>query len=181
MIWVDIDGVVLDLISTLSDRLSKNPMFITGKESYDLGRRFGCETDAVWKSLQSMTTEDWSLAHKYKHADYFLIRLLTIGDVSFLSALGKGIQAPIKDAWRQKHYPDIPVIYVRESSDKKCYIQKGDVLIDDFDDNINDCNSVGGRGVLVPRMWNSGFDEMPLLTERQGLDYIVAAVRERIR
>lgn len=59
-----------------------------------------------------------------------------------------------KVAWLEKHWPEM-VRRVIPTDDKWLLAQFDRVLVDDKDSNVNEWTEYGGRGILVPRIWNS--------------------------
>lgn len=58
-----------------------------------------------------------------------------------------------KLSWVEKYLPQFAIRLIVDQ-DKASYA-KGNILIDDADHNIEAFNAAGGRGILLPRIWNS--------------------------
>lgn len=69
---------------------------------------------------------------------------------------GNGASYVGTDRLIRKFFPDVPHMFAHN---KHC-IATGNMLIDDKDENVNAWIENRGRGILYPRIWNSGFKKV---------------------
>lgn len=76
---------------------------------------------------------------------------------------------PEKREWLKRHFPELK--HVLFGSAKQFLAGPGRHLLDDRDANVEAFNEAGGTGVLLPRLWNSGYKRV-LEPVKAGWDYM---------
>ena len=152
--FVDMDGIVVDMVGHLIKRLGYQPEIIYNnwpKGSYYI-------YDAI--NLTEKETHDimdegfWLTATLTEEAEE-LMEIITnkFNQVAFLTMpVRRRGCIDGKHAWRDRYFPEIPII----TTEVKYYLAAPDkLLIDDYDQNISQFVEYGGKGILLPRHWNS--------------------------
>lgn len=135
MIYCDLDGVLADFNQAFKSITGKFPMEVSRRELWS-------EIDSrpdYWLTLEMTSDADillkWLSAHPYQ--------ILT-----GLPVIGYEQAEKQKRLWVEQYIgSDIPVICCL-SKDKALYCQPGDILIDDYEQNICQWEKVGGIGIL---------------------------------
>lgn len=142
MIYLDMDGVICDWYMGALVLLQ---MPVVNPYSWHMNEQVGEDVSGRLLSL------DWEALPIYEGAIEFYAGLQALGSVCVLSSLTEGDPKCLdgKIAWLQKHGFNCPRIFTGR---KSWYKNRGDILIDDKDENIADWR-VGG--VLFPRLWNA--------------------------
>lgn len=128
MIYVDMDGVLVDLVGGLGIK----------PEEYDCFK--------AWKHLDARFWAELQPTPEYND-------LIRVADVIITKVVSKYARKG-KEAWLKKWAPAKRKIFTE--SPKSYWCTQNDILIDDSDDEIRDWIRVGGVGLLVPRPWNRG-------------------------
>lgn len=143
IIFMDLDGVLVDLKKGLSEKINKNLQNATPKEFttafYDFINSLSYyETVEFWADLPA--TEDclqiWNTVKFYKP--------LILTSVSGVLPAVFG-----KQMWCYRHLdlPSSRVFCSKNSKEKKFYASKKSLLVDDFIDNINEFREAGGTAI----------------------------------
>lgn len=157
--FLDLDGVLVDMINPLLRRLGKAWPEVWGEDAWDISLTLGMNPRDVWGSLDYGF---WRSLPKTPEADG-IIRIC--GDafgrdsLCFLSSpIPTGRCAEAKIDWVQEHYPDIPLLLSCRSGTgtmPKHFVSHEDaVLIDDHTPNVMEFLRHGGDGFVFPRRWN---------------------------
>lgn len=139
-IFLDMDGVVADFDAYAQSLLGY---------STPGGKRYPLEDWAVIKSNPRFYRD----LETCRFANVLVEACLEItNDVKFLTAIPRANDVPWcfndKVEWARERWPMIPVWFGPYSNDKHLHCKPGDILIDDRDDNINDWDAAGGKGIL---------------------------------
>lgn len=137
-LFLDVDGVFAD---------------------FDLGywQRFGhwpdqVDDDTMWANINTVKDTFFAELPVFPGALLFYSQVKRYSPVflTACSAVNFETVANQKKHWLRKHVdPDAVIIPVHLSKFKHVYVQnKGDVLIDDFERNIERWNDAGGEGLL---------------------------------
>ncbi len=135
MIYCDLDGVLADFNQTFYN--------LTGKYPYEISR------SELWKNVGAITNY-WAILDVIPDAPE-LMTYLSKYPYKILTGLpSNGYEkAEIeKCQWVRKHIGNDIKIICCLSKDKALYCQQGDILIDDFEPNINRWKKAGGIGIL---------------------------------
>jgi len=160
IVFLDMDGVIVDLGSPLMT-LPTNVIYNkSGKETYsqhyELGK-WDIFDDSLFDNIgeEFWTNLNWTpdgkeilsgIEEKYGKDNVFILSTPT----------GTGsLQG--KYNWIQKNIPDYSKRYFFGNPKFACS-GMNKLLIDDSDRNINQFIKAGGNGILVPRFWNSKYD-----------------------
>lgn len=145
IIYLDMDGVLVDLDAEVYNRTGYKFGELTPKE--------------MWKLLNDVAPDLFFTAKKMHDADDLVYKVMEYAkkfnyEVGILTALP--MQKSFVNAkadkikWLQKHYPQLLKNFKVGpfAKNKKDHAKIGDILIDDLEKNIIDWNNVGGIGVL---------------------------------
>lgn len=159
--YIDLDGVVADFVTGLCDKLGIfNPyLYERNLGEYEMAKMLG--VDWTKEVLPLMDGE-------------FFANLDLMPDAHAIMAYAKGLckrrsfltvvpncpgAADGKKAWVEKHFPGMPLILVADSKDlhgdKSNMANSRTWLIDDRPFNVIEFRKGNGKGILVPRAWNS--------------------------
>ena len=67
-----------------------------------------------------------------------------------------------KMLWVERHIPRYKNRTIITTVSKFLFAGENRILIDDKNENIDEFNEAGGRGILVPRPWNRAYDTLTL-------------------
>lgn len=157
MFLLDVDGVVADPYRPLCKILGLDfEKWVPGE--YWLEEAFGITNSEAWQHPSVRDPKFWSGAPKTPWADELVDLIVEkAGGKKNVCFLTKPTLEPscasAKVAWLSKHYGDIH--YLIGTSKKYC-AGPGKTLVDDHDANVEEFTLHGGRGILFPRIWNSG-------------------------
>lgn len=144
ILFIDLDGVLVDLIAGLSDIAGKDlgelrqPAF---KQAYSKFINSVNHDDLIsfWINLPPMP-DYLKLWNKVKHLQPLI---LTNASNSLANCEGK-------KKWVEKHLkiPSDRVFCSKKSREKQLYASPKSILIDDYDKNIKEFKNKGGHGIL---------------------------------
>lgn len=153
------DGVLADFVAAIHKAHNR-------PNCYDNPANHGLwDVEAIWgipsKEFWSTDTyEFWTSVEKMPDADEIVeaaLRRFGKGYVAVLTAPSKGLGCmPGKCDWIQARYPQLSVIFTKA---KHFVAAPNKLLLDDKDANVNAFVEAGGHGILVPRIWNSGYQK----------------------
>ncbi len=181
--YVDMDGVVADLMSSVIDLLygeSAVKPLLRGwpKGTYDMGDALGKPESEIWTAINREGAELWRDLATYGWATPMINQLHDLGDVLFLSSPSREPQSATgKLQWIAQHFSMMARDVILAPSEHKWRVASPTgILIDDSQDNIDDWIEHGGKGIIVPQPWNDA--EEP--DDGNKLDYIMKRVHEAI-
>jgi len=157
-VFLDVDGVLADFVGNILKECGKDSSQLKRGE-YDLNESLGLDMHSILKNLDWYNiplTEDYQIfldfvkKHFKKHQIYICTKVF-----DYESAKGKM-------KWIRKNIPGYPFLL----TDNKCRLAgKGLLLIDDCDEEVNKFRGMGGKAILVPRIWNTMFaNKIPMKT-----------------
>ena len=138
-IFLDMDGVVADLLAAISRRLDKPVNSISSDEIYDFLRETAKAKIPIFLEIPKMKDADklYNYVKKYNH--------------QFLTSAGSYATSYIakqKIEWVRKHFGNVKVDVVSTSKEKAAWAKPYHILIDDRDKSINAWVAAGGIGIL---------------------------------
>lgn len=144
MVYVDVDGVVADLVRHMKTFHDKPDAVV---DRWDLASCFGIPEEECWDLPQRFwetipLTKDWE-------------QWIPQGPFTLLGNSNDEHCTKGKKIWLQKWFPHIKHI-IEEYSHKNIYCKPGDVLIDDKQQNCDEWIEAGGTALLVRRPWSHG-------------------------
>lgn len=153
--FLDMDGVVVDLMPNLSRAHGRIYSPETHPQEYDLEKVFGKSQHEIWNHPEVLGAEFWASLPKLPWADdvvNLLRREFGDGRVSFLSQCVRDPAcASGKAQWIREHYPRIPYLL---GTEKTLVAAPGFVLVDDYEKNEATWRKAGGTVILFPAPWN---------------------------
>lgn len=159
-IFLDLDGVLADLQTALEKKFDVD-LTDFHKGGADFEETFGVDVKTFWEMLYP---NFWVDIPKMPDADLILALVEPYNPTIFTAHPGYGIESCVvgKLWWIQDNLPEYykndRVLIGRDKS----IIAPGNLLIDDSDYNVNQWRMAGGKAILVPRPWNSKFEESTL-------------------
>ena len=138
-IFCDLDGVLVDLCKKM------NAIY-----GYDTKNEFVKHFDTHMKTLDKKEkVEFWQNLEKTEECDTIWNMISKYNPMILTSCSGCTNAIEGKKLWCQKNLglPHYRVICVHRSDQKRLYANKGRVLIDDLECNINDWKSFGGTAI----------------------------------
>jgi hypothetical protein len=169
-IHLDMDGLVANCMDAICVRHGK-PTPYTGH--YWATTEWNMSPYDLWKKCEGFSF--WSHMDKTEEADE-IINLLTGLDWRFLTASPRTLPFGHdawsgKSMWVERNYPEHYHRLTVVTGEKSWYARKDELLIDDFDHNVNEWKRVG-PAILFPRPWNSNRDVV------DGMTYLKRCLRE---
>ena len=152
MILLDNDGVMCDLHTPLMN-IHRFKMQDWKPGVCSIEEVTGLTAKAVWNHPEVTHKDFWASLPKTPWADDLLALLRRrTSEICFLTkpVLDPGCAAG-KMRWFKKHYPGVKFLI---GTSKKFCAGPGKILIDDSEENVDEFNEYGGRGILFPRVWN---------------------------
>lgn len=151
--FLDIDEVVVDLMTPLSRVHGLTFDRQNWPNEYDLAKVFGKSQEEVWKPVRG--SEFWSTLPKTPWADD-LVALLRAEFPDRLCFLSHGMELDPwsfagKVRWLQEHFPGVPYLL---GADKSFVGRPGAFLVDDYEKNETKWQKAGGTAILFPAPWN---------------------------
>lgn len=160
-LFLDMDGVLADFVGSISKAHNKPSPYT---DPSTIGISLGLfDIEKIWgitiKQLfePSNNYDFWHKMDKTPEADELVkaaFKAVGSDNVAILTAPSISEWCvPGKRAWVRRHYPELvnKIIY---GSAKEFLSGPDKILIDDRDKNIDAFNQAGGRGILIPRLWN---------------------------
>lgn len=143
-VFIDVDGVLAATVEQLMLDHNRDDF----PKEYRIHSAWKMPHEQVWGHTDTIGW--WANLPVYDHAkwlvDYFSDPVLLTSPMGPNSYAGKAI-------WAKRHFPDTPLII---ANDKHLIARQSVSLLDDCEANIEAWDRAGGRGVLWPRLWNSG-------------------------
>lgn len=159
-IFIDLDGVAADFCEPVFKFFGKR--FEEARGRWDLREIFGISNldldflhrDTFWEGLKVCVGAEWLIGK--------CISRVGIENVAFLSdPMHWRGSANGKRSWVRKHFPGFSERLILTGA--KHFLASPDaLLIDDRDLNIEKFRAAGGAGILIPRHWNSEFNNADL-------------------
>lgn len=149
-IFLDMDGVITDLVGSMEDRLGK-PNFKV--ERWGIHECYGMTVKEYWSKFQDKLF--WSDMKAYEGWQEFYYKLREYSDnVIFLSTpTWSSASASGKVEWLQSYFGKGFRDYIL-TSEKHLLARPDRILIDDSDKNCEMWERNNGDSILVPRAWN---------------------------
>ena len=159
MIFLDMDGVLSDLVQAICDRFGCNGSIegIWPPGEYHIAKVLNMKPHEVWGNLDMPfwrdippTAEFQFFKSLVKDRDYIIMTSPTHTN------MGECVEG--KYRWLRKHWPQA----VREKrfsfvQRKELFATPNNMLIDDSDEKIRKFNEASGWTATVPRIWNSEY------------------------
>jgi 5'(3')-deoxyribonucleotidase len=177
-IYFDLDGVLLDFVKGLFERLhlNVNP-YPFPKGVYDIfpyfESKFKISQSKVFSVLREESFwENLELNPKGKELFDLVVKKLGKDSVFFLSRPIVGMPYSFSGKYKSvvKNFPGFSKNIILATPHKDFIDKKGIVLIDDSDEEINLIKE--GKGILFPQPWNSRWKEVDISTQDLFLEII---------
>lgn len=157
VVYLDMDGVIADFVGAAL-RLHEYPNLFSEprcKGKFDLEKLLDISVSKFWKPINECDNFWRERIYKTEDANEIVAFAEGIGETAILTAPSLGNNCiPGKIAWVQREYPQFSR-RIAFSGEKGLFASPRHILIDDKDSNILEFNRMGGKGLLVPRPWNS--------------------------
>lgn len=172
-ILLDVDGILADFFGAAlvahgrADLVTRWP-----KGEWDMAKVMGITEEAFWAPLDNYAF--WVSVPMYTGADEFVADLERIAPVTFCTSPSMSPESYMaKVAWLRDNIGAKTNIML--GGRKWLMAKPGNVLIDDYERNVEKFRAAGGPAVLFPRPWNRGIcagDEYEFAVDcvRCGLD-----------
>lgn len=155
--FLDLDGVLVDFVSGAC-KIHGIPIDYTQSENrgkWDIEQLMGISSSDFWKPLEFDFWANLEWMSDGKEILKSVERTFGRDNIAILTSPSKNIGcASGKVVWLEKNMPEYARQYIISPVKHFCAGPKT-VLIDDSDQNIKDFEWAGGKGILVPRPWNS--------------------------
>lgn len=147
IVFVDLDGVLVDLVGGLENQLDKKFEIETkqGRQEFTFEFHKFASNTTNWQLSQF-----WSKLPPTKDCEQ-IWKAVKAYKPLFLSSVAGYIPAIYgKELWCRNNLgiDSDRVILVSHSEDKQKYASKMSILIDDYDKNVSQFKSAGGQGIL---------------------------------
>lgn len=153
--FIDLDGVCADLIGSVLRMFDRRDLLRSWpRGEYAIYKALGCDEAWMWEKI-ARDPDFWLNLELYPWADGLIAYAHDLGfQPVILSAPKDPVSAMQKLKWVEHHLGQwrLPVIL---TWDKHLLARPGRVLIDDFDDHVNQFREGGGEAILWPQKWNS--------------------------
>jgi len=176
MIMCDVDGIIADFdegarrahgISLERDNASRAPGV------WGMAEAWGITLKEFWSKLDNY--EFWSSVPEFEGGFEFIKALRELGPVSFVTQPSRSPGACTgKIEWLQKRYSQEIPLYLTMGP-KWVMAKAENLLIDDWDLNIERWRGAGGPAIKFPRRWNSDHQLAEGVTDLY--DYVLEKVR----
>lgn len=167
IINIDMDGVLVDLTGSINDSVRRGRPLTIPMGVYDLNTIFGLDIE---KKLAVASDTWWANCKRTSFATDLVELVMDRFEASSIRILTKYVSpacAAGKIVWMKYNYPRIAEQIVLVSDDKSFACRGDDILVDDYEKNINTWRAVGGIGILVPAPWNSYGNADPMVAIEQ--------------
>lgn len=160
-ILLDLDGVLANFlqgaINVLNRRLDKTvteEQFVTEFGEWGINKYFGVSLPDFWTAIES-ESDFWLNLKPLPWAKQLYEWLSSEYEVTIVtSPSGDPDCARQKLEWLKKHFGITPdKVFI--GSRKYLMAREGNVLIDDWSENVNKFVNVGGKGICVQGNWNT--------------------------
>lgn len=167
---LDMDGVLADFNAGAyevhrRDGYEAHPEY---RGIYTLQHCWGMTDNAFWQPINAYPSF-WALLPKLPDADgivEFVTGVFGEENIAILTAPAWGPHCiPGKQQWIRQHYPQFKRRIIFGSCKEFCAGPER-YLLDDRDTNVEKFDEAGGFGILVPRLWNSRWNEADHTLER---------------
>jgi len=166
-IFLDMDGVLVDLFSGIEKQFNIKKGFLESKpypclpDSIDIANKLLMTEECLWGNKVN-DVKFWESLPKYPWSDDLIIACLNanVEDVLILTSPSKTCMycSSGKVAWLSKHYPFF-VAYGKIVIANKKYLlaAKNRVLIDDTIEKCKQFRDAGGEAILFPHPYNKNY------------------------
>lgn len=160
--FLDMDGVIADFVGALCKIHGRETPYSQPESlgKFDTEKLWGISAEEFWAPVKKNSLEFWEGIEKTPEADEIVkLAVLEFGieNVCILTAPSSDHgSVPGKRAWIARHYPCFSkrILFATASAKQFC-AGRGKYLIDDKDSNVDEFDTAGGTGILVPRPWNA--------------------------
>lgn len=162
-ILLDMDGVIADFVDGISRYHNKANPYLTdpNERRWDIEQIWGMSKYDLWHGVDK---EFWAGLRKTDEADYlvkFITNAFSVPQVTMLTSppkvnAGEAVQGKI--VWMRWHYSQFADRMIFTEHKELC-AGPDRILIDDNESNVIKFRDEGGNAVLVPRPWNSRYNE----------------------
>lgn len=183
MIFVDMDGVIVDFVRGSLLRwnidIDKMPFEERKKLGWSYWEHFGFETEQFWEEIREGGEDFWANLPLYSWSLDFLDYIRAVADATdqewaLLSSPSRDPRSLSgKVLWMQKHIDPLFRDYLLVPAGHKKQMAKGNILIDDHDQNVEDWIEAGGKAVMFPQTWNQmkNFADRPIAYVTGAIDF----------
>jgi len=152
-IYVDMDGVLVDLVGKLVKEFKQVIHWEPGK--YSLTDVFAI-TVSQWENL---SIDWWASLDKTIEADQIVNIVQSYGKLRIATAPSSQLCIKGKFDWLRKHYPFIKEENIFFVDSKWQLADPNTILIDDHTETVERFEKAGGKAFLYPRHWNASHAE----------------------
>jgi len=148
MILLDMDGVIVDIISGCKEIFGEPER----EDTWNIHEWWGLDNDTFWKETEN--EEFWSNLNGFDRWASFYNQLISMDKVILCTTprlCPHSFSGKFK--WIEKHFGRGFEDFIF-TTQKHLLARPGVILIDDFDGNIDNFRLCGGEGILVPRSYN---------------------------
>ena len=159
--FIDLDGVLTDFVKQMCRVHGEEDPY---KEysylgQYDLAKIWQMSDTEFWHPANKVEFwEEMPLTREAEDIVSTVIQKFGLENTAILTAPSKNPNSVVgKLNWVEENFPEL-----RESTivaQCKDFLARENVLVDDRDSNIEDFRNAGGRGILLPRAWNSQYKD----------------------
>lgn len=177
MIFLDLDGVMVDLVGCVLAR-APDLLCLDAEET----KRFPSRPEDIrhpddlaaavggTETLTTLLDELWGQMEPYPFAGRLVAECRAMGDVAFLSCPASPRAWGGKAAWCARYFPGVPLILAQE---KWRLSGPGCVLVDDMPEiHGRAWENNGGTFIIYPRPWN-----LPVMSEEYAMGMVLDQVR----
>lgn len=154
-VFLDMDGVLVDFNKGIHAVHNRQDIYQTNfemaKGKFHLAPLWGISKKEFWEP--TLTPGFWESLDKTPEADD-IVKHFQHSEVCILTtpSVDKNC-VPEKRNWMRNHYPHLAKNMIFTDV-KKFLAGPGRCLLDDKDENVNEFDSNGGFGLILPRPWN---------------------------
>jgi len=179
-IWIDMDGVLCDLVGKLCEEFHFN-INKWPEGEYDLSKVF----KVLYRDIRCLWDDDFFENLKWTKdgkAIHDLCRTIVNDRNTHIVSSFPQSGASGKTRWVERELPF--VISNRNlhlSLDKSVYAQENRLLLDDCEEDVDSWNKEGGRAILVPRPWNIEYKDQDFLMLSEGIKTVTRSMFSDLR
>ncbi len=155
-VLLDLDGLIVNFVKGACKVHNKQDPYEGGNNTgrYDIANLLGLSSTAFWKPMNVdfwKELEPTAEAHDMVDA---VSRRFGVENICILSSPNLSHDSMVgKLLWVEKHFPEFRRQFLFGPRKKFC-AAPNHILIDDYDENVDDFIKSGGIGYLFPRPWN---------------------------
>jgi len=154
---LDMDGVIVDFVggACKTHQIEYPYRRLEAKNNWDIISLFKMKSDDFWEPMEEDFWANLEFTNDAPQILDLVEKYFGLDNVCFLTNPSQNLGSIAgKMRWLETKLPRYAKRFLCGPRKEFCAHEKS-VLVDDNDGNINSFNKHGGKGILLPRPWNS--------------------------